>query len=129
LPDRVGGAEKLKKAEGLTQKWGGAGVFFSRWIFTPLGPWINISSGIASYSWPRFLLWDVLGEILWVVLYVLLGFYFSDRVEEVAELLGDLKWVTLGAVVAIVAGWKSIQYFRGPDQKQAISSRTESARG
>lgn len=127
LTDRVGGAEKFKKAEGLTQKWGGAGVFFSRWLFTPLGPWINISSGIASYSWPRFLLWDVLGEILWVVLYVLLGFFFSDRVEEVAELLGDLKWVTLGAVVAIVAGWKSIQYFRGPDQRPALPSRKAQA--
>ena len=129
LTDRIGGAEKIEKAESFTQKWGGAGIFFSRWLFTPLGPWINITSGIAGYSWPRFLLWDVLGEILWVVLYVLLGYFFSDRVQEVAELLGDLKWVTLGAVVAIVAGWKSIQYFRAPDQRPVIASRKAPARG
>jgi membrane protein DedA with SNARE-associated domain len=122
LTDRVGGAEKIKKAESFTKKWGGAGVFFSRWLFTPLGPWINITSGIAAYSWPRFFLWDVLGESLWVVLYVLLGFFFSDRVQDVAELLGDLKWVMLGAVVAVVAGWKSIQYFRGSDRRPAIAS-------
>jgi membrane protein DedA with SNARE-associated domain len=70
-----------------------------------------------------------LGESLWVVLYVLLGFFFSDRVQDVAELLGDLKWVMLGAVVAIVAGWKSIQYFRAPDQRAAIASPKAQARG
>jgi membrane-associated protein len=129
LTDRIGGAGKIEKAESFTQKWGGAGVFFSRWLFTPLGPWINLTSGIAEYSWPRFLLWDVLGESLWVVLYVLLGFFFSDRVQDVAELLGDLKWVMLGAVVAIVAGWKSIQYFRAPDQRTAIASPKAPARG
>jgi membrane-associated protein len=129
LTDRIGGAGKIEKAESFTQKWGGAGIFFSRWLVTPLGPWINVTSGIAEYSWPRFLLWDVLGESLWVVLYVLLGFFFSDRVQDVAELLGDLKWVMLGAVVAIVAGWKSIQYFRAPDQRTAIASPKAPARG
>lgn len=122
LTGHLGGAGNFEKAERSTQKWGAAGIFFSRWLFTPLGPWINITSGIAEYSWLRFLLWDVLGEILWVGLYVLLGFFFSDRVEEVAEVLGDLKWVMLGAVVAIVAGWKSIQYFRAPDAKATIAS-------
>ena len=33
-------------------------------------------------------IWDVLGETLWVVLYVMLGHIFSDRVQYLAELLG-----------------------------------------
>lgn len=129
LTRRFSVARSIERAEHLTKKWGGAGIFFSRWLFTPLGPWINITSGIAGYSWPRFLFWDILGQILWVVLYVLLGYFFSDRVEEVAELLGDLKWVVLGAAVAIIAGWKSIQYFRTPNQEAAVSSRNATARG
>lgn len=129
LSRRFNVARSIERAEHLTKRWGGPGIFFSRWLFTPLGPWINITSGIAGYSWPRFFLWDVLGEVLWVVLYVLLGSYFSDRVEEVAELGGDLKWIILGAVVAIIAGWKSIQYLRAPKQKAVGASRNAPAGG
>jgi hypothetical protein len=72
------------------------GIFLSRWLVTPLGPWLNLTSGIAGYSWPRFLFWDVTGEVLWVVIYVNLGKIFSDRVSALAELLGNLTWVIVG---------------------------------
>src|ERR1700730_3180306 len=69
---RFGGEAKIKKAEALSKKWGGLGIFFSRWLITELGPWINVTSGISGYSWQRFIFWDALGEVLWVVLYVML---------------------------------------------------------
>lgn len=106
------GEEKLQKAEAFSKKWGGAGIFFSRWLVTPLGPWINITSGITEYPWHRFLFWDVLGEVLWVVLYVMLGKIFSDRVQAISDLLGNLTWVILGLVVVSVLGWKLLKYFR-----------------
>src|SRR4030095_11764214 len=61
LTTRIGGASKIKKAEALAKKWGGPGIFFSRWLVTELGPWINVTSGITGYPWRRFLLWDVSG--------------------------------------------------------------------
>jgi len=64
---RIGGEHKIKKAEALSKKWGGSGIFFSRWLITELGPWLNVTSGIAAYPWRRFIIWDVLGEVLWVV--------------------------------------------------------------
>jgi membrane-associated protein len=109
---KVGGAEKVKKAEALFKRWGGAGVFFSRWLITELGPWLNVTSGISGYPWPHFVLWDVLGEVLWVVLYVLLGYVFSDRVQYLVEILGNLAWVILGIIVALILGWKVMRYFR-----------------
>ncbi|HEY7783878.1 MAG TPA: DedA family protein [Pyrinomonadaceae bacterium] len=108
---RIGGASKIKKAEALTQRWGAAGVFFSRWLVTELGPWINITSGITAFPWRRFVIWDVLGEILWVTLYVGLGYMFSDRVQYLAEILGNLAWVILGLIVAAILGWKVLKYF------------------
>ena len=115
ITDKVGGADMIKRAEAFAQHWGGAGIFFSRWLVGPLGPWINLSSGITGYPWPRFTLWDVLGEMLWVVLYVILGKTFSDRVQGLAELLGNLTWVIVGVIAAIILGWKLFQYFRDPD--------------
>jgi hypothetical protein len=66
-------------------------MFFSRWLVTELGPWLNVTSGIAGYPWRRFIFWDVLGEVLWVVLYVMLGYIFSDRVQYIAEILGNSR--------------------------------------
>ncbi len=112
VTERFGGADMIKRAEAFTKRWGGVGVFLSRWLITPLGPWLNLTSGIAGYSWPRFLFWDVLGEVLWVVIYVSLGNLFSDRVGALAELLGNLTWVIVGVVAALILGWKLLQYFR-----------------
>jgi membrane-associated protein len=109
---RLGGESKIKKAEALTKKWGGPGIFFSRWLVTELGPWLNVTSGIAGYPWRRFIFWDVLGEVLWVVLYVMLGYIFSDRVQYISEILGNLAWAILALIVAIILGWKLFRYFR-----------------
>lgn len=109
---RLGGETKIKKAEALSKKWGGPGIFFSRWLVTQLGPWLNITSGIAGYPWRRFIFWDALGEVLWVVLYVMLGYIFSDRVQYISEILGNLAWAILALIVAIILGWKLFRYFR-----------------
>lgn len=109
---RLGGAEKIKKAEALSRKWGGPGIFFSRWLVTELGPWINLTSGIAAYPWRRFIIWDALGEVLWVVLYVMVGYIFSDRVQYIAEILGNLAWAILALIVTVILGWKLLRYMR-----------------
>ena len=96
------------------KRWEGAGIFFSRWLITPLGPVINITSGLTAYSWPRFLFYDVIGEVLWVVLYILLGRFFSDRVVEMSELLGDFVWVIVGLLSVGVLGWIVAKYLRAP---------------
>jgi membrane-associated protein len=109
---RIGGEQKIRKAETLSKKWGGPGIFFSRWLVTGLGPWMNITSGIAAYPWRRFMIWDVLGEVLWVVLYVMLGYVFSDRVQFISEIIGNIGWAILAFVVAIVLGWKLLRFVR-----------------
>jgi len=114
ITNKVGGADRIERAQAFSKRWGGTGIFFSRWLVSPLGPWINLSSGIAAYPWPRFTFWDVLGEVLWVVLYVMLGKGFSDRVQGLAELLGSLTWVIVGLIAATILGWKLFQYFRNP---------------
>lgn len=101
----LGGREKLEKTQARARAWGGPGIFFSRWLVTPLGPWVNLASGIAEYSWMRFLLWDVAGEFLCALIYILLGRVFSDRVLSLDELLGDISWALVALLAAVVLGW------------------------
>src|SRR5580692_9296379 len=49
----IGDAERIEEMDVKARRWGGAGVFFSRWLITPLGTWINLASGAAEYSWLR----------------------------------------------------------------------------
>jgi membrane protein DedA with SNARE-associated domain len=103
---KIVGHAGIERAEAFTRRWGGAAIFFSRWLVNPLGPWVNLSSGVAEYPWGWFLLWDVLGEIVWVVLFTSLGAIFSDRVQSLTDLLGELTWVIVGVFAVIIIGWK-----------------------
>ncbi|MGA2738760.1 MAG: DedA family protein [Bryobacteraceae bacterium] len=108
----LGGPERIAKAEAHARRWGGMGVFLSRWLVTPLGSLINFTSGIAEYPWMHFLMWDVLGETLGAVLYIVLGWVFSDRVMELDAALGDFSWMTLALLAAAALGWMLWSYLR-----------------
>ncbi len=102
----LGGPERIMELDAKARAWGGAGVFFSRWLVAPLGPWINLASGATGYSWLRFTIWDLLGEAFGAALFIFVGLFFSDRVQETGAALGDISWAILGILVASVVGWK-----------------------
>jgi membrane-associated protein len=106
----LGGPERLEKAQSTARRWGGPGIFFSRWLVTPLGPWVNLASGLAGYPWMPFLVWDALGEFLGALIYVGLGKIFSDRVLALDAMLSDLTWAIVALLAAVFLGWKSISY-------------------
>jgi membrane protein DedA with SNARE-associated domain len=109
-----GGEKRIMDAENLARRWGGFGIFISRWLLTSLEAWINLASGITCYPYLRFLLWDVTGEVLWVVIYIMLGRIFSDRVQNLIQLLGNLFWVEVGVIGAIGFGWFLFKKLRKP---------------
>jgi membrane-associated protein len=106
LSRMIGSDERIRKLDARAKSWGGSGVFFSRWLVAPLGPWINLASGAAEYSWLRFTLWDFLGESFGAGLYIWLGLVFSDRVQAISAILGDLTWAIIGILAAAFIGWR-----------------------
>src|SRR5258708_36859500 len=109
------GMARIAQAQAFAERWGALGIFLTRWLITPLGPGLNLTSGIAGYPWTRFFIWDVTGEVLWVILYVMLGIFFSDRVQALVEILGNLAWVIVGLIAAVVLGWKLLRYMQTAD--------------
>lgn len=112
LSQRFNGQTMLTQAEATMRRWGGIGVFLSRWLLTAAGPYVNVTSGLMGYRLLYFTIWDILGELLWVALYVQVGRLFSDQLATISDALGDLTWVALGVIAILVVGYKLIQSFR-----------------
>lgn len=109
---RFSGQAMLTQAETTMRRWGGVGVFLSRWLLTAAGPYVNLTSGLMGYRLLYFFFWDIVGELLWVALYVQVGRLFSDQLATISDALGDLTWVVLGIIAILVVGYKLIQSFR-----------------
>jgi membrane protein DedA with SNARE-associated domain len=112
----------LQTAEAKAKAWGGPGIFITRWLLSPLGPWINLASGAAGYPWLRFLFWDILGEVTGAVVFISLGRFFSDRVMALYGVLGDLTWAIAALLAAIVFGLQLLFRWRSSESKQSTSA-------
>jgi membrane-associated protein len=101
LSRRPRSAAALGAARAFTLRWGRLGVFLSRWLVAPLGPPINLVTGMLGMSWLAFSLVGALGEVVWVFGFVALGFAFSQSILAISALLGDLAWFLAAGAVAI----------------------------
>lgn len=103
IAGRTGRQKLIARGEALVQARGGLGVFFSTWLLAPLGPWVNLIAGSMGLSRAQFLLWDIAGETIWVVGYVMLGYGFGSQIDQVAGLVSD--WGGMLAALAVAAGF------------------------
>ncbi|MCG6113157.1 MAG: hypothetical protein MEQ74_13450 [Paracoccus sp.] len=77
------------RARRIVDRWGGVGVFLSTWLFSPLGPYVNLLASVMRMGWARFSFSDTVGEAIWIGVYVGLGYAFSSRIAQLADLLGN----------------------------------------
>lgn len=93
------------KATDILDRRGGPSVFLTCWLFAPLGPTMNYVCGITQFSWSRFVLWGIAGEIVWVTIYVGLGYSFADNITALSSLLGNASGFVTAILLVIGLGW------------------------
>ena len=121
LTGRGKGAELVARATALAERFGGGGVFLSRWLVSPLGPYMNFITGAARMDWVRFTLWGAAGEAVWVALYIGLGHTFSTQIAAVASIAGNFSGtLAAGAVTLALGAWlrAAIRADRDPMARQ-----------
>jgi membrane-associated protein len=102
-------AKAMTRAHDMTGRWGNLGIFLSRWLASPLGPYVNLAAGVMRIDWPRFLFWGAMGEIVWVSAYIGMGYVFAGQVTAAAEIAGNASGFLAAAAVVIGLGaylWK-----------------------
>lgn len=114
----------INRARAFLDRWGVLAVFLSRWLFSPLGPYINFLGGAGGLRWPGFTLGSLTGEAVWVVLYVGLGYTFSGQIAQVAEFAGDIAGLLAGLVVTIGLGAMLLRAARRHDRRASLARDT-----
>lgn len=105
----------IERAEREMDERGNVAVFLTRWLLSPLGPYLNLMAGASGFSWARFTLASILGEAVWVGLYTGLGATFSDSVTQIAEISGSISGFLAAGAVATILGYKLLQAVRAKD--------------
>lgn len=103
--------ERITQAEHFFAKHGDKTVFFGRFVAI-LRTWAAFLAGINNMPWPKFLLYNAAGGILWAIIYGLLGYYagkvFHDNFSTVEHLASSTSLIffiiiIIGAIIAFFA--------------------------
>ncbi len=92
---------RLKLGQYLFLKHGGKVVFFGRFVAV-LRAWAAFLAGTNRLRWPRFLLFNAAGGIVWATLYGLGGYFLGDNIHRLVGPVGIVFLVL--AVLLIIAG-------------------------
>jgi len=90
---------RIKLGQYLFLRFGGTVVFFGRFIAL-LRALAALLAGINCMPWPRFLLFNAAGAVVWAGSYGMLAYLFGEKVEAVTRPIGIA--VVVGAVISSV---------------------------
>jgi membrane-associated protein len=99
---RLASTAVWQRAQATFDRWGGLAIVLTRFLLTPLCVPVSVIAGSTGYPYRRFLPFDLAGELIWVSLYMGLGFVFAGSWEALSDLADNLAWLLAG--VAVMAG-------------------------
>ena len=96
----------------------GLPFFFTRFLITALAIPTNLIAGGSGYPFRRFMLYDVLGEVTWIILYGGLGYLFGSQWEVVNEFVSNFGGLLLGVVVFVFGVRQAISWQSKQNKKR-----------
>lgn len=105
-------APPVGRATALLSRHGGLAVFLSRWLFSPLGPYVTLAAGAARLGWLSFTLWDLAGAGVWVAIWLGLGYGFTGNLAAASNLAVSTLGFIAAGVAALGLGWWLIATIR-----------------
>lgn len=100
-----------QQAQAIIQRQGGWAIALTRFWLTPLAPAINLIAG-SRYPYARFLIYDLLGQLAWVILYGGLGYIFVGEWLRVSRAVSGFTGVSLALVAAAAGVWLAVKLVR-----------------
>jgi membrane protein DedA with SNARE-associated domain len=116
---RFGNSPAWISASNSFQKRAGVAVFLTRWLITAVAIPTNLIAGGSGYKFSNFMLYDMLGEATWILLYGGLGYLFGSQWELVYEFMSNFGGLALGLMILGFGIYQALNW-RGK-QKQAAA--------
>lgn len=98
-------AAVLERARLSINRRGAVAVFLSRWLFSVLGPYVNLLAGGAGMTWLHFTAAGIAGECVWVLVYVGVGYLAGGSITEIGEALTNASGLMASLAVTVLLGW------------------------
>jgi membrane-associated protein len=114
LEARFGKTAAWKSARALFEKRGGISIFLTRWLLTAAALPVTLIAGGSAYHFRKYLLYVILGEGLWVLLYGGLGYAFGSQWELISDFISNFSGFLVGALLLGAGVYLLIHFRRGP---------------
>ena len=102
-------SERWLQAEETFNRWGGMAIVWTRFLITGIAVPVNLIAGTSGFSFRRFLIYDLIGESIWIFGYGSLGYLFGTQWEVVGGVLSNISGLTLGLVLLAIGIWLAIR--------------------
>jgi membrane protein DedA with SNARE-associated domain len=96
---RFGNSPAWINASQSFQNNAGWAIFLTRWLITAVAIPTNLIAGGSGYKFSNFMLYDVTGELTWLLLYGGLGYWFGSEWELVYDFISNFGGLILGLVI------------------------------
>jgi membrane-associated protein len=115
---RFQGSGRWAQAESSFNRWGGMSVFWTRFLITAIAVPVNLIAGTSNFHFRRFILYDLLGESIWIFGYGGLGYLFGAQWEVVSDILSNLSGLALGIVLLGAGAWLALRWGKNMETKR-----------
>jgi membrane protein DedA with SNARE-associated domain len=110
---RLGKSTAWRSAKRSFEERAGLAIYLTRFLITALAVPTNLIAGGGGIQFRRFIVYDSLGELTWIVLYGGLGYLFGSQWEVVSEFISSFGGLILGIVLLGVGTWLARKRQRG----------------
>ncbi len=114
--------QRLEQTQEYFNRHGAWAIFLSRFFIIALGGIINLLAGSERYHYPRFLLFDVLGELLGAMIPLFLGYLFSASWEAIGNIISLISLLALSLLIAIFLLDRLAKLLRQPAKQRVMQA-------
>jgi membrane-associated protein len=123
IEKRFGHTATWRQAKGYFERRGGIAIYLTRWLVTPVAVPINLIAGSSGYPLAKFLLFDVAGEITWIMLYGGLGYAFGSQWELISDFISNFTGLIVGVVLLGMGVYLVFRFRKKPAAARARTRR------
>ena len=120
--------QSIAKSRSYFIKRGGLAIFLTRFLFSGLGGSINLLAGAELYPYPRFLVYDLSGEVLGAFIPLSLGYIFGASWEAVGDILSAISLVILAILGTIYFSWRLVRQIRRAKDAESKAQEEKSVK-